>query len=193
MHHRTSLEGLAPGTQFFYRCGNPNPNLHPSDADADADAGADGAYTTGSPTLDVTAAGEGRREEGGGNRLLIGGENGGAGGVGLGVDSEGPSSSEKVPGLLRGARGGGDVAMELRDTGKWSSVLSFVTAPEAERWVVGAWRVGCSGCSLIRRCIEEGVIVLVVAKTRGGEPGRLGIRGVLIGQPQPRMFWVPGK
>lgn len=67
-----------------------------------------------------------------------GGERGDAGGVGGELGLEGFHSSEAMPGL-RGVRGGD--AKELRDAGKWSSVLSFVTAPEAERWVVGnaAW------------------------------------------------------
>lgn len=126
MHHRASLEGLAPGTQFFYRCGNPDPE--PSDADG---AGGAGTSTggTGFPGLDVTVVGEGA---GGG------GESGDTGGVGLGGldESEGPSPSETATPGVRGARGGGGGAMELRDAGKWSSVFSFVTAPEAERWVV---------------------------------------------------------
>lgn len=144
VHHRAPLEGLAPGTRFFYRCGNPS--FHPSYAAA-AGASAATGTGTGSPALDMTVVGDGG---GGRNGLSIVGEDGDAGGVGVGLESQGPSSSETAaaatPGV-RGARGGGDGgggAVELRDAGKWSSVFSFVTAPAAERWVknsVGACRL----------------------------------------------------
>ncbi len=38
VHHRASLEDLAPGTRYFYRCGNP--------PDADDDAGDAGASSS---------------------------------------------------------------------------------------------------------------------------------------------------
>lgn len=163
VHHRASLEGLTPGTRFFYRCGNPNPHLS-----ATTGAG------TGPPSLDVNVVGEGRREyEGEGERNLLStggnnGEGGGGGGEsGSALGSEGSSSSETAsaaaPGV-RGARGGGGSggAMELRDAAKWSSVFSFVTAPEPERWVPlwrgQAWRlVGSPDRSLIRPRIADSV------------------------------------
>eukprot|EP00903_Cladosiphon_okamuranus_P017411 g16035.t1 len=139
VHHRASLEGLAPGTRFFYRCGNPIPR--PSEASASTVTDP----VTGLPTLDVTVVRQGPRreeegEEAGENRLLLvsgesegDGEGGSAGKVGVALGSEGPSAPETSTGV-RGARAGGGDAMELKDAGEWSSVYSFVTAPETERW-----------------------------------------------------------
>lgn len=135
VHHRASLEGLAPGTRFFYRCGNPDPN--PSDADGEVTAAGAGA---GLPSLDVTVVGEGARTRRGGGEE--GGDGESAGGAGLGLNSQGPSSSDEAAPGVRGARGGGGRgggAMEVRDAGKWSSVFSFETAPEAERWGGVVW------------------------------------------------------
>eukprot|EP00752_Nemacystus_decipiens_P007708 g6891.t1 len=134
VHHRASLEGLAAGTRYFYRCGNPDPDTHPSEAD-----GTSGGAVF--PSLDVTlVAEEGEGGEGGEGGEEDGEEGAGESGVASGLrlggldESEGPSSSETSTPGVRGARGGGGGAIELRDAAKWSRVFSFETAPEAQRW-----------------------------------------------------------
>ena len=145
VHHRASMEGLTPGTRYFYRCGNPSP--HPADGDDPTGAMTATSTGTGLPSVDVTLVGEGVEERGENRFLSIrsknegGSEDAAAGEVGLGLESEGPSSSVTTPGV-RGARGGGGGATELGKAGEWSSVLSFVTAPEVDRWVARAWLLG---------------------------------------------------
>ncbi|CAM9537839.1 unnamed protein product [Scytosiphon promiscuus] len=155
VHHRAPLHDLAPGTRYFYRCGNPASS---SSGDvAGSASGVDGAETAseGFPILDLSARG-GRDVP-----VDLDGASGG-GGLGTGdsdaradvdtdgrVDAAGSSSASTTvmtgSGGLRGGRGGGgggvDASMgRLEAAGEWSGVSSFVTPPEAERWAGdGPW------------------------------------------------------
>ncbi|CAB1116156.1 unnamed protein product [Ectocarpus sp. CCAP 1310/34] len=138
VHHRAPLEDLAPGTRFFYRCGNPSSPAAAAAATTGGGAGGGGGGGEGAPegrppTLDLSVGGAG-------GGLYSGPTLGSDGSVSSEIGSTSAEAAEATVGTV-GVRGGGDsggdgvvTAAVVTEGGKWSGVSSFVTAPEPERW-----------------------------------------------------------